>query len=496
MAEDYDKELHGTEPDEGSTPDSQANPAAEQENSAQSKIVKKSDSASIVYRKPKTDSLCTRCEKYHKAAGSDYCEECAEILKKKKIPVPAWLAAIVSMLLAVFSLALVYLNFAPAKRVVEAVQADKNHCLSDAYNAYEDAFSVAQKLNTELGFELVHVGSEIQIREMNVVARQRGPFYAGNIISSSFDSKTIESNPQLRQYVEEYQRYAKAYELVGEYVGACESGTASAEETLESLKALEAGNQDLLLWIIYYESYVDVVYGTSDNAGQLEYVNRIKELYPDASWYFNSLYVDIYYGMEDYESCEKYCDASIENNRNSSNAYLTKLKIAMLRDDEAGAKEILADFKKYNPDNKDAAAMETMLLRRFGRVEEAIVLCDSASEETGSTELIRQQALNYLVCGDYDAAYDSIYNAYTTAYNYYSYGYTEVMTSELIETTYLCATMCKLYGNGTAESYADLDSLLSNYEGYEAESGKKTQAILAGEMTAEEALTEGSGDII
>ena len=70
------------------------------------------------------------------------------------------------------------------------------------------------------------------------------------------------------------------------------------------------------------------------------------------------------------------------------------------------------------------------------------------------------------------------------------------MTNELIESVYLCATMCKLYGDGSAESIADLDQVLTDFVGFEKEAKKTTLAIINGEMTAEEVLTKGACDLV
>ncbi len=466
-----------------------------QENALSSKIVKKEEAA--VYREPKTEqNMCERCGEHKKYKNSNYCKICERTYYKKRIPVPAWLGAIIMVICSVVAVSLLFVNFAPVKRVLEGVQAQSENRLGDAYYAYEDAVGVCEELNGEIGYPLISAGKNIYLRLIDATAELYGPYQAGGSAKSVFDEKEIAKSEKLSYYAAEYDNYKRASELVSEYVQGCEYGSMEPAKALEEIKKLEAGNDDLLLWIIYFESYIDVVFCDAGTEAQLVYVDRIAELFPDDEWFFNPLYIDIYYTLGRYDECEKYCDRDIERNRNNINAYTHKVKIAMLEGKKSEAEALVGECTKYNPDNEDVQALDIVLKRRFGEVQAAITLCDKLSESSGSVEILRQQALNYLVQEDYAKAFDTVYNAYTNAYNYYSYGYAEAMTSELLETVYLCAVMCRQQEASSAQFYTAIDSVLKSFEGYEKQASEKTLAIIAGETTAMKALTEGTGDII
>lgn len=467
----------------------------ENENALSSKIVKKEDAA--VYREPKTaQNMCERCGEHKKYKNSNYCKICERTYYKKRIPVLAWLAAVITVLCSVVAVSLLFVNFAPVKRVIEGMQAENENRLGDAYYAYEDAVKVCDELNSEIGYPLVSAGKNIYLKLIDVTAELYGPYQAGGSAKSVFDEDEIAKSKSLAYYASEYDAYKRASELVAEYVQGCEYGTMEPAKALEGIKKLEAGNDDLLLWIIYFESYIDVVFCDAGTEAQLAYTDRIAKLFPDAEWFFNALYIDIYYNLGRYDECVKYCDREIERNRNNVNAYTHKVKIAMLEGKKSEAEALVDECAKYNPDNEDVQALDIVLKRRFGEVQAAITLCDKLAESTGSVEMLRQQALNYLVQEDYAKAFDTAYNAYTNAYNYYSYGYAEAMTSELLETVYLCAVMCRQQEATSAQFYSALDSVFKSFEGYEKQASEKTLAIISGETTAMKALTEGTGDII
>ncbi len=484
-----DNELNNNLPE--SAPESEQ----PQENALSSKIVKKEDTA--VYREPKTaQNMCERCGEHKKYKNSNYCKICERTYYKKKIPVLAWIAAVITALCSVVAVALLFVNLAPVKRVIEGVQAEKENRMGDAYYAYDDAVGVCKELNAQIGYPLISAGKNIQLKLIEATAELYGPYQAGGSAQSVFDEDEIAKNEKLSSYANEYDIYKRASELVAEYVQGCENGTMEPAKALEEIKKLEAGNEDLLLWIIYFESYIDVVFCDAGTEAQLAYTDRIAELFPDAEWFFNALYIDIYYNLGRYDECEKYCDRDIERNRNNVNAYTHKVKIAMLEGKKSEAQALVDECAKYNPENEDVQALDIVLKRRFGEVQAAITLCDKLYESSGSIEIMRQQALNYLVQEDYAKAFDTAYNAYTNAYNYYSYGYAEAMTSELLETVYLCAVMCKQKEATSAQFYSAIGSVLTSFEGYEKQASEKTLAIIAGETTAMKALTEGTGDIL
>lgn len=486
--------------------DNEPNMTEETQQEPSSKIIKRAEQAAV-YRTPVTETVCVRCAAEPRAEGSEYCEHCIAALKKNRPHVSACFAFAAAVIVTVLAFCLCYLNFSPAKRVLEARTAMKESRLNDSLAAYEDSFSVASELNSVLnqplaekvpeGVGIIMTGSGVRGEEADVVARLYGDYYSGNFIMNFFDEKTIAADPKMAAYKKAFEEYDKAEKLAQEYLAGCEEGTIDPKEALAKIKELENGNEDVLMWIIYFESYVDTVFLGGGDATQLAYVERIQKQFPEKSWFFNPLLREAYYSLGRYEESEKYCDLEIKDNLNSVEPVMTKLRIAMLADDKEKAESVIKTFEKNNEGSIDIEAMKIMMARRFEGVDEAIKLYEDLGVEAASDpELTRQNALNLLAKGEYDAAYDACYDAYMSAYNYYYNGYSEAMTNELIESVYLCATMCKLHGDGSAESIADLDALLADFLGFEKEAKKTTMAIINGETTAAEVLTKGACDLV
>ena len=139
--------------------------------------------------------------------------------------------------------------------------------------------------------------------------------------------------------------------------------------------------------------------------------------------------------------------------------------------------------------------LEASFLRVSGKLDEASVLLDEALAQYDSVpELHRQQALVYLLQGDYDSAYDSAYTADNVAYYLYAYmNDTSAYTPQLNNTLYLTTYLVDKYGTGTSENIAWVDDILSSFSMEEL--SEQNRAVINGEKTVEEVLTEGVCDL-
>ncbi len=140
--------------------------------------------------------------------------------------------------------------------------------------------------------------------------------------------------------------------------------------------------------------------------------------------------------------------------------------------------------------------MKIMMLRRFGdSIDSTIEECEKdILIAEGAPEVYRQQALNYLVKGDYDSAFDTAYNAFVTVYNLYSYGAMDIQLSETRETLYVCAKLYEKNGSGMSEFHSSLADILASFEGYTA--SENAAALIDGKKTPAEILTEGMADFV
>lgn len=470
--------------------------AAEEKKS--SKITRKGSSAAADEIEEAADDRCILCEKNKKSNGTDYCSKCLKELQKNRPPLTAVLAGVLTLALFVTAILCAIFCFSPIKRIYEARSFAKQGCMTSAASTYEEAANLADDLNESVGHNWLALGKKVRLEECQVLTKVYGEYYSGKLLSNLFSLTEIRADRQMNEYYAAYESYNKANTLAQPTIQSLQENSITAEEAIECLKALEEDNPDERMWIIYYESYCAVT-GCEDTVEsyrvQLEYLDRIKELYPERAWFYNSFYTDVYYNIGEYDKCLESVNAELENNRNTSTAYFTKMKLLLLKEDYDGASKTISDFSKYNDNEEYVTAMQVHYLRRASSTAEAIAYLDEFGTPN-EPELCRQQALNYLADGKYASAFDAAYRGYNTAYNLYNnYSLSEYLTTELTDTLYLSTMLCQK-NDPAGTGYPDeLAESVSSFEGYKPQKGSACEAILKGEKSIYEALTEGTGDI-
>lgn len=442
------------------------------------------------------ENYCVSCGRNKKVNGYDYCSGCLDKAIHKKTPALAKFCCIVAVIACLAAALFTFLNIAPAKRVLEARKAYEEHRIEDAYNAYEDAFSLADELNEQLGVKIVNVGRSIRAEEADVVAEKYVPYYSYTFLKQYYTDDEIKADPGMSVYFDENERYTQTYSKISDYLSGCADGSIKTEDALKEIKALEADAGDGLFWILYAESYIELTYNQADDERQLELLDAMYEKCPEEEWYYNSCYGELYFSLGMYDKCVDACRKQLEANRNDAGAYAHLMKIAFLNDDKPAAEQVLSEFTEYNDKNTNYYVLKSMMLRRFGDLDGADKVCDTGiNENAGEPELYRQRAINQLCRGQYGEAYDSVYNAYVTAYNLYEYGASDALSSELIETTYVITKLYAKNGDGLAQYNSDLSSVLTSFEGFDEMISDNSKALLAGEKTASQIFMEGSGDL-
>ena len=445
------------------------------------------------------DNICIVCGRNRKLKGEDYCSSCLNTMRHRRPPVFAFIAAFLVVVLTLVALLMLYLNYAPAKRIIEGRAAVRENRMQDAYDAYEDAFNLAQELNTDLNMDLVAVGNRIRAEEAEPIAVLYVPYYAYNFLSQYFSEEDIKSDPQMLPYYEANADYKAAYDEFSKYTTALNEGEMETDEALAKIRELKEQFKDdkgKLFWVLYAESYVDVSFNQTGPEKQLEYLENMEKTCPGQDWYYLGCYRNLYFQLGRYKECVDACNAELALNHNESEAYFTKLKVAFINENYEASNDILNEFLQYNEKNDEYSVMQIMIDRRFGDIDTADSDCEQAMKVgSGLPELHRQKALNALYRNDYTAAFESAYNAYSMAYNLYTGGSAESLNSVLLETVYVCTMMYKEHGDGMSEFHSDVDDLLASFKGYDAIATENSKAILSGEKTAEQVLSEGAGDL-
>lgn len=448
------------------------------------------------------DNLCPYCGENQKAEDSDYCSECENTMLSRKIPFLGWIGGLVAVVFSVFALALVFLLTAPSIQVAKADDYARENRWYSAYTEYSNVASVVDELTSILGGEspFVKTGTGIAVKKFNALAKYTSPLEAFYYEGTSVEMLEGKTNPTMNDYYEIYNSYMSSYDIVYEAINA-EFGevTPKAEEVhaaVEKLRGTE-GLDDI--WVDYYHLNFAYNFSESDETilGYLKAVDEsAKKTDLDYSWLYYTDIADLLYRTGDHEGSTEFLDKLIEKDKTNFGAYELKMRITLRNDGLDEAKKLLDEFIGYNEGMDTAYVLEIMYLRCAKEYDKALELCNEALEEYASApEISRQLALVYLLKGDYDNAFESVYNAFSNAqYIYQYYQDSSSLTTQLYNTLYLCSYLESENGSMTTDNSVEISQILTELSDF-AET-EVIADIINGEKTIEQVLTEGEFDLI
>ena len=449
------------------------------------------------------ENLCPYCGEKEKAEDSDYCSECEAAMLSRKIPFLAWIGALVAVVVSVFALALVFLLTAPAIQVAKADESARENRWYSAYEEYQTVATVVDEISSILGSEspFIKTGTGLTVRKFNALANYTTPIDAFVLDGTSVEHLRDKYCPKLKTHFEFYNGFAAASDaispLIKENFSSEENPDAEKVHAfVEELRGTE-GVEDI--WIDYFHLLFTYDFNESDEI-KLGYLKAIDESAKksdlDYSWLYYYEMANFLYKDNDYEGASERLDTIIAKDKTNFGAYELKTRILLKTKGLDETKKLVDEFIENNEGYDTAYILEIMYLRCAKEYDKAVVLCNEALEEYGSSpEINRQLALVYLLKGDYDKAYDTVYIAFNNAqyiYQYYQDG--SSITDQLLNTVYLCAYLESEFGSMTAENTADIGKLLIDLSQF-AET-ECVADIISGKKTVEQVLTEGEFDLI
>lgn len=446
------------------------------------------------------EELCPICGEHAVEEGSDYCSECEAAMLSRKTPFLGWLAGLAAVVMSVFALVLAILVAAPSIQVARGDAYAKDNCWYSAYKEYTGVSSVIDELNSILGAEspFVQTGTGLNFKLVETVANSYSPLDAISVADSLLGEDSTANYSALKEYDKVRDDYVTAYEALMAPIEAMSYGQADAATTYAAFEATRETEGINGIYVDYF-LYNAAVFYNDETSVKLKYLEAVdkaaKESGEDYSWLYYQDYANVLSDAGETEKALEYLNVLTENDRTKFGAYELKMRLALISGDMDEASKILAEFKKYNEGYDTAYVLEAAFMRVSGKLDEAQVLLDEALEQYDSVpELHRQQALIYLLQGDYDNAYESAYTADNVAYYLYAYmGDSSAYTPQLNNTLYLCTYLVKQNGTGTSENIAWVDDILDSFT--EADLSEQTLAVIKGQKTVEEVLTEGVCDL-
>ncbi len=413
-----------------------------------------------------------------------------------KIPAGAWIAGFVVMLLSVVGFAISFLNCAAALQVTKGDIDAAENCWYNAYSAYSDVDSVAEQINDSVGdIKPVIVGEKVTVKKLVAMSHIYSPVDAGYSIEQNYP--TIKGKYKVLAASEKaYEGYYAAYQACSDILDAFTGGTLTYEQTREKIDQAVKGAK-LEEGYVQYIRFSVAKYAEVSDTELLELLKECEKLSPNYGWLYYTDLIDVYFALGDYNSAEKYCDKLIDENKNNGDAYYDKLMILFARNEKDEAFELCDEFDEDNPEHESTYTLRVAALRRFGDLEKAATLCQEGIDECQSVaEHYRQMAIIRILQGDYDAAFDAVYQANYMASSFYSYsGDSSMYTPELSDTSYLAAYLCSKYGKGTSENAASVTEFLDSFEAELDSISQDVKDIIAGTKTPEDVFMKGTGDV-
>ncbi len=447
-----------------------------------------------------SEELCPICEERKKGDDSDYCPECEAEMLSRKTPMLGWLGGLLAIVFSVFALGLTILVSAPSIQIARGDYLANDNCWYSAYKEYSGVSAIVEEVNTILrtNSQFVQTGSGLNIKIIEAVANCYSPLDALSIADNLLGEGSVDKYFALKKYKDVRDDYLTTYEALMEPIEAMSYGEADAAITYAAFDAARSAEGVNGIFIDYF-LFNAAVYYDDTNEVQLKYLGAVdaaaKESKEDYSWLYYQDYANLLYEEGETEKAILLLDELSENDRTKFGAYELKMRIALTQDDIDEASRVLAEFKKYNEGYDTAYTLESTFLRATGELEKAKVLIDEALEQYDSVpELHRQLALIYLLEGDYDNAYEAAFKADNNAYYLYAYmGDSSAYTPQLNNTLYLCTYLAKQQGTMTSENSVYIEEILASFA--EEDLSPEVVAIVEGEKTVNEVLTEGACDL-
>ena len=445
------------------------------------------------------NELCVICGENRKGEDSEYCAECEAAMYKSKIPGLAWISGIAVICVSVFAFVIAALVSAPVIQSIKGDIAAKEKLWYTAYAEYSQVSTYVDEITSIIGTNspFVMAGRGIDEKMIESYSHARSPLDSIYIAMMTHGETVLEDFKGVKEYVELYDEFYGNYTLMSETIDAMISG-AEMNETFaafEALKGAEGINE-------VYRNYF--LFSAADyyNLGYKEMLKYIeaadaaaKETGKDFSWLYYLEIADKLCQAGEYDLALKYVNVLEENDRNNFRAHDLQMRIAIAKGDTEKAKKIVEEFKADNEAYDTSYALEAGFYRCTGDIEKSKVICEEGlAQNDFSTEIHRQLALLYLLEGDYSKAFEEAFTADSNATymaNYYmdSIGY----TPQLDNTIYLCATLCKQNNLMQSTNAVYIDEIITYYESFEP--SEQVSAILSGEKTIEQVLTEGVCDL-
>lgn len=445
--------------------------------------------------------ICAACGENEAAEGSNYCAECETKMLKRRIPFGAWIVTLLTLSFSFFAFVVALLSSLPTLQIArgDGYARDKNWY--GAYLEYSAVSDVTYEVNTTLGIDSPYTktGLGLSKRLVKAVANYMSPVDAYGAAQSLITNVDLNKLGFMKKYSKIYNEHMDTYEIIYETIGKAYDEGATAEKIYAELDSFKGKEGVTDLYVNFYKFALSNQLGV-DSEGRLELLRELEKSClakgNDYGWVYCLPLAQELAAAGENEEALKYVDMIIKQDTSKYDAYYLKMDIELNQGDVDAASKTLAEFKVNNEEYETAYMLEIIFLRRTGKTEEAKSLCiDVLGEYDTVPEIHRQLALVYLTEGDYVNAFDTMSQAYNMAYMIYQYtGNSGTLDDPRFYNTYYLSAYLLNNSDQMKEEYKEsVEVALGQLDEDVLE--EATVAIINGEKTVEQVLTEGACDL-
>ena len=460
--------------------------------------------------KIKDDSTCIVCGKSLKNSTSElYCVACCEKFLKRNLGVGSIILAFVMVIVAAVGyfvcVSTCQISDHLTKTISLAAQSDYDGSITEYQNAVNTVDTLNSAVNAmftginenfntvawfDAGDAIKKTALEAYADVLTVNYSDRTSFMSA--VDEAFDQKTLASP--------KYAKIKSCYDFCLEiedvsatvadqwqtyiFGDGSDDYVIPYDETIQYLSSVKQETPGKKCVVTYYK-FMTAYYADQSADIALDLIKQTYESAGDYGYMFLSNYMNAAWNFHEYKLLDELAQTALAHNPKDNIAGYYSIKSAVMQNKLNEANQLCENLKKSDPDGLTYYSIKAEVLRRLGKYDEAAKVCTEGLNVGTDNEILRQQAIVYMLQGDktsaVNTAIECYQNALTAAYS---------GENVSLESFYTAAIIAKLCGDDT---YQEINDLLTD-EGIDYTDAAKK--CLDGTASFEDTFMKGTGDII
>lgn len=454
------------------------------------------------------DGVCIVCGKPRRRSPSDlYCNECRAKFLKTNYGVGHIILAFIMVIVAAIGYFVCTSTVSVSSKLHGAEACIETKRYNDALSYCDQIYEATDTLNSGVnsviksinenasslnwfteGTRATSIVLEAYVKTMSINYSDRSAFTQA--VDSYFTAEQLNKpqNAEIKKIydvITDVDTTAEKLETgLNDYISTTESGEYSVkfDEAMKYLNSVEVEN-DMQKSLVSYYRFMMAYYAQKEDSVILGF---LEDAYNEAGEYgylYLSNYLMVAWNCEKYDKVLELSDKAIAINVNDSSAYYYAVKSHIIKNDLDAADKACEDLRKANPDGLDYYSTKAEVLRRQGKLEDAVEVCRKGIVAGSDAEVYRQQAIAFMLLSDKENALEAITQSYELAMQDTTNG----ISLEEINTVALICFLCD-----DTETYEEIKSM---FEEQNLEFNDTVKSCIKGDITFEDIFMKGTGEI-